>query len=72
MTTHAEGDPLTGPLLRSAVRAAGVRCAVLGAISTASTAAALLLPAVLGRTLDRLLAHAPAARWVWGARGSCC
>ncbi|MFJ3419743.1 ABC transporter ATP-binding protein [Streptomyces sp. NPDC086082] len=69
MTTQAEGDPVTGPLLRSAVRAAGVRCAVLGAVGTASTAAALLLPAVLGRTLDHLLAHAPAARWVWGCAG---
>ncbi|MER7929315.1 ABC transporter ATP-binding protein [Streptomyces sp. NPDC096057] len=69
MTTHAEGDPVTGPLLRSAVRAAGVRCAVLGAVGTASTASALLLPAVLGRTLDLLLAHAPAARWVWGCAG---
>ncbi|MFI6620428.1 ABC transporter ATP-binding protein [Streptomyces sp. NPDC050528] len=69
MTTHAQGTPVTGPLLRSAVRAAGVRCAALGAVSTASTAAALLLPAVLGRTLDHLLAHAPAARWVWGCAG---
>ncbi|MGQ4477062.1 ABC transporter ATP-binding protein [Streptomyces sp. SAS_276] len=69
MTTYSEGDPVTGPLLRSAVRAAGVRCAVLGAVGTASTAAALLLPAVLGRTLDHLLAHAPAARWVWGCAG---
>lgn len=69
MTTQAGGDPVTGPLLRSAVRAAGVRCAVLGAVGTASTAAALLLPAVLGRTLDHLLAHAPAARWVWGCAG---
>lgn len=69
MTTHAQGTPATGSLLRSAVRAAGVRCAALGAVSTASTAAALLLPAVLGRTLDHLLAHAPAARWVWGCAG---
>ncbi|MFF6987637.1 ABC transporter transmembrane domain-containing protein [Streptomyces sp. NPDC010273] len=69
MTTYSEGDPVTGPLLRSAVRAAGVRCAVLGTVSTASTAAALLLPAVLGRTLDHLLAHAPAARWVGGCAG---
>ena len=69
MTTHAQGTPVTGSLLRSAVRAAGVRCAALGAVSTASTAAALLLPAVLGRTLDHLLAHAPAARWVWGCAG---
>lgn len=69
MTTHAEGDPVTGSLLRPAVRAAGVRCVALGAVSTASTAAALLLPAVLGRTLDHLLAHAPAARWVWGCAG---
>ena len=65
MTTHAQGTPL----LRSAVRAAGVRCVALGAVSTASTAATLLLPAVLGRTLDHLLAHAPAARWVWGCAG---
>ena len=69
MTTHAQGTPVTGSLLRSAVRAAGVRCVALGTVSTASTAAALLLPAVLGRTLDHLLAHAPAARWVWGCAG---
>ncbi|KKD03644.1 ABC transporter ATP-binding protein [Streptomyces sp. WM6386] len=32
--------------------------------STAATGAALLLPATLGRTLDLLLAHDPATRWV--------
>ncbi|MER6183723.1 ABC transporter ATP-binding protein [Streptomyces sp. NPDC001652] len=32
--------------------------------STAATGAALLLPAALGRTLDLLLAHDPATRWV--------
>ncbi|MEU5535412.1 ABC transporter ATP-binding protein [Streptomyces sp. NPDC020362] len=54
-------------LPRAVLRHAGARCAALCAVSTAATAAALLLPAALGRTLDLLLAHAPAARWV-----ACC
>ncbi|WP_241740757.1 ABC transporter ATP-binding protein [Streptomyces sp. L2] len=36
-------------------------------MSMGATAVGLLLPAVLGRTLDRLLAQAPATRWV-----ACC
>ncbi|MEU1407755.1 ABC transporter ATP-binding protein [Streptomyces sp. NPDC005728] len=54
-------------LPRAALRYAGARCAALCAVSTAATTAGLLLPAALGRTLDLLLAHAPAARWV-----ACC
>ncbi|GHI03718.1 ABC transporter ATP-binding protein [Streptomyces cellostaticus] len=54
-------------LPRAVLRHAGARCAALCAVSTAATAAGLLLPAALGRTLDLLLAHAPAARWV-----ACC
>lgn len=52
---------------RAVLRHAGARCAALCAVSTAASAAGLLLPAALGRTLDLLLAHAPAARWV-----ACC
>ncbi|MFJ9347449.1 ATP-binding cassette domain-containing protein [Streptomyces sp. NPDC101237] len=51
-------------LSRTALRHAGVRCAALCLVGTAATAAGLLLPAVLGRTLDLLLAHGPAAGWV--------
>ncbi|MER7834928.1 ABC transporter ATP-binding protein [Streptomyces sp. NPDC096040] len=51
-------------LSRTALRHAGARCAVLCLVSTAATAAGLLLPAVLGRALDLLLAGAPAAGWV--------
>jgi ATP-binding cassette subfamily B protein len=54
-------------LSRAVLRHDVARCAALCAVSTAATAAGLLLPAVLGRTLDRLLAHAPAARWI-----ACC
>ncbi|MFJ9817548.1 ABC transporter ATP-binding protein [Streptomyces sp. NPDC101151] len=54
-------------LPRAVLRHGGARCAALCAVSTATTAAALLLPAALGRTLDLLLAGAPAARWV-----ACC
>ncbi|MFF1301377.1 ABC transporter ATP-binding protein [Streptomyces sp. NPDC058307] len=43
---------------------APARCLVLCLVSTAATGAGLLLPAALGRTLDLLLAHAPAARWI--------
>ncbi|MGW5656696.1 ATP-binding cassette domain-containing protein [Streptomyces humi] len=59
MTRPARRDPL-----RTALRHTGVRCAALCAVSTAATAAGLLLPAVLGRALDLLLAGAPAAGWV--------
>ncbi|MFG2122954.1 ABC transporter ATP-binding protein [Streptomyces sp. NPDC048710] len=54
-------------LPRAVLRHGGARCAALCAVSTAATAAGLLLPAVLGRALDLLLAHAPATRWV-----ACC
>ncbi|MDF3298977.1 ABC transporter transmembrane domain-containing protein [Streptomyces tropicalis] len=50
-------------LLRSAVRYGAARCVALSLVSTAATGAGLLLPAVLGHTLDLLLAHTPAARW---------
>ncbi|KOV63932.1 ABC transporter ATP-binding protein [Streptomyces sp. MMG1121] len=56
-------------LSRAVLRQGGARCAVLCAVSTAATAAGLLLPALLGHTLDLLLAHAPAARWVAGCAG---
>ncbi|MGV4980612.1 ABC transporter ATP-binding protein [Streptomyces sp. NRAIS4] len=51
-------------LSRAALRQGAARCVALCAMSTAATAAGLLLPALLGHTLDLLLAHAPAARWV--------
>ncbi|MGW2517021.1 ABC transporter ATP-binding protein [Streptomyces sp. NPDC001617] len=60
MTTRADAVPLT----RLAARHSGAHCVALCLVSTASTGAGLLLPAALGRTLDLLLAHAPATRWV--------
>ncbi|OXY88852.1 ABC transporter ATP-binding protein [Streptomyces diastatochromogenes] len=54
-------------LPRAVLRHGGARCAALCAVSAAATAAGLLLPAALGRTLDLLLADAPAVRWV-----ACC
>ncbi|MGW2748525.1 ABC transporter ATP-binding protein [Streptomyces sp. NPDC001450] len=54
-------------LPRAVLRHGGARCAALCAVNTAATAAGLLLPAALGRTLDLLLARAPAIRWV-----ACC
>ncbi|MEV6112730.1 ABC transporter ATP-binding protein [Streptomyces sp. NPDC052109] len=55
---------------RAVLRQGAARCAALGAVSTAATAAGLLLPALLGHTLDLLLAHAPAAgRWVGRCAG---
>ncbi|WP_394365493.1 ABC transporter ATP-binding protein [Streptomyces sasae] len=64
MTPPPHRDPM-----RTALRHAGVRCAVLCLVSTAATAAGLLLPAVLGRALDLLLAGAPAVGWVGRAAG---
>lgn len=58
--TSASGRALSHAVLRHG----RVRCAALCAVSTAATAAGLLLPALLGHTLDLLLARAPAARWV--------
>ncbi|MEU7300404.1 ABC transporter ATP-binding protein [Streptomyces sp. NPDC007206] len=58
--TSAAGHELS----RAVLRQGGVRCAALCAVSTAATAAGLLLPALLGHTLDLLLARSPAGRWV--------
>ncbi|WP_406431655.1 ABC transporter ATP-binding protein/permease [Streptomyces sp. NBC_00631] len=55
--------------MRTALRHAGGRCAALCLVSTAATAAGLLLPAALGRALDLLLAGAPATAWVVRAAG---
>ncbi|MFF4803011.1 ABC transporter ATP-binding protein [Streptomyces sp. NPDC001351] len=63
MTTRADAAP-SAALLNSATRHSGARCIALCLMSTASTTAGLLLPAALGRTLDLLLAHSPATRWV--------
>ncbi|WP_371667705.1 ABC transporter ATP-binding protein/permease [Streptomyces sp. NBC_00289] len=60
MTTRAPTPTLLGP----ATRHSGTRCLALCLLSVAGTGAALLLPAALGRTLDLLLAQAPATRWV--------
>ena len=57
-------DRTTGELLRTATRHSAGRCAALCLASVAATGAGLLLPAALGRTLDLLIAHAPATRWV--------
>ncbi|MER5547726.1 ABC transporter ATP-binding protein [Streptomyces sp. NPDC002589] len=54
---------------RAVLRQGGARCAALCAVSTTATAAGLALPALLGHTLDLLLTHAPAARWVAGCAG---
>ncbi|MER6083102.1 ABC transporter ATP-binding protein, partial [Streptomyces sp. NPDC001833] len=64
MTRPPHRDPM-----RTALRHAGARCAALGLVSTAATAAGLLLPAVLGHALDLLLAGAPATPWVARAAG---
>ncbi|MFF4255755.1 ABC transporter ATP-binding protein [Streptomyces sp. NPDC001663] len=63
MTTRADAAQ-PSMLLNSATRHSGSRCVVLCLVSTAATGLGLLLPAALGRTLDLLLAHAPATRWV--------
>ncbi|MEU9412382.1 ABC transporter ATP-binding protein [Streptomyces sp. NPDC048281] len=64
MTRSPHRDPM-----RTALRDAGARCAALAVASTAATAAGLVLPAVLGHTLDLLLAGAPATAWVARAAG---
>ncbi|GAB2872098.1 ABC transporter ATP-binding protein [Streptomyces deserti] len=67
MTTRADDDPAAGharTLLRDCTRHSAPRCVALCLVSVAATGAGLLLPAALGRTLDLLLAHAPATRWV--------
>ncbi|MEU6258354.1 ABC transporter ATP-binding protein [Streptomyces sp. NPDC047043] len=63
MTSRADAAQPSA-LLNSATRHSGSRCVVLCLVSTAATGLGLLLPAALGRTLDLLLAHAPATRWV--------
>ncbi|WP_246562359.1 ATP-binding cassette domain-containing protein [Streptomyces roseirectus] len=60
-------DPVgarTRGLLRDALRHSGGRCAALLLVSVAATGCGLLLPALLGRALDLLLAGEPAGRWV--------
>ncbi|MEU2733169.1 ABC transporter ATP-binding protein [Streptomyces griseoviridis] len=59
--------PLARALERAALRHGGAHCAALCLVSLAATAAGLLLPAVLGRALDLLLAGEPATRWVGSA-----
>ncbi|MEU9481584.1 ABC transporter ATP-binding protein [Streptomyces sp. NPDC048191] len=71
---NSRPDSATWPagraLSRAVLRQGTARCAVLCAVSTAATAAGLLLPALLGHTLDLLLARAPeAGRWVGGCAG---
>ncbi|MFF6996741.1 ABC transporter ATP-binding protein [Streptomyces sp. NPDC008313] len=64
--TSASPDA-SAPLLRAATRHSGGRCAVLCLATVAAAGAGLLLPAVLGRALDLLLAHPGdprATRWV--------
>ncbi|MFJ3230896.1 ABC transporter transmembrane domain-containing protein [Streptomyces sp. NPDC086787] len=74
MTNRAENRAEDGPdpaaahtrsLMRAVTRYGGARAAALCAVTMAATTAGLLLPATLGRTLDLLLAHSPAGRWLW-------
>ncbi|WP_282700628.1 ABC transporter ATP-binding protein [Streptomyces sp. CC219B] len=58
-TSTADDRTLPGPL-----GPVPGRVLALALVSTAATGAGLLLPAALGRTLDLLLADAPATRWV--------
>ncbi|KIE27844.1 ABC transporter ATP-binding protein [Streptomyces sp. MUSC 125] len=71
MIPSSDGPPSPPPtgaaLSRAVLRHTGARCAALCAVSTATTAAGLVLPALLGHTLDLLLAGVPAVRWV-----ACC
>ncbi|MFE7271588.1 ABC transporter ATP-binding protein [Streptomyces sp. NPDC057623] len=64
MTTPTSAAAPSRALLRKATRHSGTRTAALCLVSTAATGAGLLLPAALGRTLDLLLARAPATGWV--------
>ncbi|MGV9630729.1 hypothetical protein ACWDTB_29800, partial [Streptomyces sp. NPDC003487] len=64
---HQRGDaePREGAvLLRDAARHSAARRTALSLAGVASAGAGLLLPAVLGRALDLLLAGADATRWV--------
>ncbi|WP_234388181.1 MULTISPECIES: ABC transporter ATP-binding protein [Streptomyces] len=72
MTPRGDDDPAAGharTLLRTATGYSGSRCVALCLVSIAATGGGLLLPVVLGRALDLLLAHAPATRWVLGCAG---
>ncbi|MET9731116.1 ABC transporter ATP-binding protein [Streptomyces sp. NPDC006458] len=53
----------------SASRVGGVRAVALCLVSVAAAGAGLVLPAVLGRALDALLAHGSASRWVPACAG---
>ncbi|MEU5096449.1 ABC transporter ATP-binding protein [Streptomyces sp. NPDC020996] len=68
MTTRAE-DGHAPDVMRPATRHSAARCAALCLVSVAATGGGLLLPAALGRTLDLLLAHAPATGWVFACAG---
>ncbi|MFJ9539567.1 ABC transporter transmembrane domain-containing protein [Streptomyces sp. NPDC101225] len=61
-TTTRAADPAAPPVCGP--RGGGARSVALCLVGAASTGAGLLLPAALGRTLDLLLAHAPATRSV--------
>ncbi|MFD8913215.1 ATP-binding cassette domain-containing protein [Streptomyces sp. NPDC059575] len=63
MTPSPDADATRG-LSRAVLRHGGPRATALFALSTAATAAGLLLPATLGRALDLLLAREDATRWV--------
>ena len=69
MTTPTADNDTSRALLRAATRHSAGRTAALCLVSTAATGAGLLLPAALGRTLDLLLARAPATGWVWCCAG---
>ncbi|MEU9388323.1 ABC transporter transmembrane domain-containing protein, partial [Streptomyces sp. NPDC048279] len=64
MTADVQDVPSPRDLSRAALRRTGGPGAVLCLVGTAGTAAELLLPAVLGRTLDLLLAGDAAAAWI--------
>ncbi|MEU0805546.1 ABC transporter ATP-binding protein [Streptomyces sp. NPDC005970] len=73
-STDAEGRAGDG-LLRQLLRRSLGRGVAVFCVSTASAAVGLALPAVLGRTLDALLADphgAAAGRWVLGSAGLTC
>ncbi|MFE3163185.1 ATP-binding cassette domain-containing protein [Streptomyces sp. NPDC059224] len=64
MTADVQDVPSPQDLSRAALRRTWGPGAVLCLVGTAGTAAELLLPAVLGRTLDLLLAGDAAAAWI--------
>ncbi|MEU7134065.1 ABC transporter ATP-binding protein [Streptomyces sp. NPDC046261] len=70
----AHTAPGSRGVMSGAVRHSAARAVALALVATASTAAALLLPAVLGHTLDLLLARrgGDASRWVLLCAGLVC